>query len=216
MADWAARIVPPALKEQIDRHRARFHDGVLAGFQDTVQSHHEQNSDGSGELETVIGQQVQNSVRMIQAHYPFDDIVYQLGLVSHFVADANSPLRCDDKDPYESRYDADFQRYAQSAEGRLTVVFYGLDPRLDDDSGLTAFVQRMVERCRSLYSSVGEEYRRIGFQEGRTHFDDRSTAFGVVSVAYSQAVSDITVVLRYIWLRAGGADRRPDLPVRSP
>jgi hypothetical protein len=216
IADWASKIVPPALKEQLDRHRKRFHAGVLAAFRDTNGSHHEQNADGSGQLETVITQQVERAIGMIERHYPFEDVVYQMGLVSHYVADADSPMHCDNRDPMESRYRADFQRYAQSTQPRLTVVFYGIDPVLDNDADMGAFLHRTLDDCRSLYPSVGEEYRRIGFQNGTAHFDDRSTAFGVVSVAYSKAVSDIVVVLRYIWLRAGGADRRPDLPTRSP
>ena len=42
-------------------------------------------------------------------------------------------------------------------------------------------------------------------------FDDRSSAFGVASVAWSHAVTDVALVLRYIWLRAGGADERTGL-----
>lgn len=216
ISDWAAKIVPPDLREQIDRHRARYHEGALAGFQDARLSDHEQNGDGSGDLQAVISQQAERAVQMIERHQPFEDIVYQLGLVSHYVADADSPLNCDNRDPMESRYYADFQRYAESAESRLAVVFYGIDPNLNEPSDLNSFLNRTIRRSRSLYASIGEEYRRIGFQDGQTHFDDRSTAFGVVSVAYSQAVSDIAVVLRYIWIRAGGADRRPGLPIRSP
>ena len=43
-------------------------------------------------------------------------------------------------------------------------------------------------------------------------FDDRSTAFGVGSLAFSHAVTDVTLVLRYIWLAAGGIDDRANLP----
>lgn len=216
ISDWAAKIVPTDLREQINRHRTMYHQGAMAGFQDSTLADHEQNSDGSGDLQAVIEQQAARAVQMIESHQPFEDVVYQLGLVSHFVADADSPLNCDNRDPSEPRYYADFQRYAQSAEGRLTVVFYGIDPGLHDPASLSVFLTDTIRRTRSLYASVGEEYRRIGYQNGQTHFDDRSTAFGVVSVAYSQAVSDIAVVLRYIWIRAGGADRRPDLPIRSP
>ena len=59
---------------------------------------------------------------------------------------------------------------------------------------------------------VGREYRKIGFASGVGRFDDRSTAFGVASVAFSHAVTDVTLVLRYIWITAGGVDSRANLP----
>ena len=37
--------------------------------------------------------------------------------------------------------------------------------------------------------------------------------FGVGSVAFNHALSDIVGVLRYIWIRAGGADRRSLFPL---
>ena len=33
-------------------------------------------------------------------------------------------------------------------------------------------------------------------------------------MSFSQAVSDVALVLRYIWIRAGGIDQRPNLPGR--
>ncbi|MGB5754120.1 MAG: hypothetical protein WBN87_14760, partial [Thermoanaerobaculia bacterium] len=44
-------------------------------------------------------------------------------------------------------------------------------------------------------------------------FDDRSTAFGISSMAYSHAVSDVVAVLRYIWLAGGGIDSNDLLPL---
>ncbi|MFQ5948708.1 MAG: hypothetical protein ACE5KX_07600, partial [Acidimicrobiia bacterium] len=68
-------------------------------------------------------------------------------------------------------------------------------------------VERTLERSSILYRDIGREYQRIRPDSGIDGFDDKSTAFGVGSVAFSHAVSDTARVLRYIWLRAGGADR---------
>jgi len=64
---------------------------------------------------------------------------------------------------------------------------------------------------RERYAEVGREYRRIDFASGVAAFDDHSTAFGVASLAFSHAVTDVASVLRYIWLRAGGGDSRSGL-----
>ena len=69
-----------------------------------------------------------------------------------------------------------------------------------------------LRRGRQLYPMIGREYRRIDFASGLGRFDDRSTAFGVGSLAFSHAVPDVTLVLRYIWLAAGGMDDRTNLP----
>jgi hypothetical protein len=45
------------------------------------------------------------------------------------------------------------------------------------------------------------EYARGG---NAAVFDDRSTAFGVASVSYSRAVTDLVNIYYYIWKEAGG------------
>ncbi len=84
---------------------------------------------------------------------------------------------------------------------------------IEEPEDLTALVDRSLARSRLLYPAIGEEYRRVGAVNGRELFDDRSTAFGVGSVAFNHALSDIVGVLRYIWIRAGGADRKSLFPL---
>ena len=49
-----------------------------------------------------------------------------------------------------------------------------------------------------------EEYFRYGERRTSAEFDDRSTAFGVASVCYSRAVTDVVNLYYYIWRQAGG------------
>ncbi len=60
---------------------------------------------------------------------------------------------------------------------------------------------------------ISLENERIGEPNGLELFDDRSTAFGVSATAYSNAVSDVVAILRYIWLAAGGIDSNDLLPL---
>jgi hypothetical protein len=141
------------------------------------------------------------------------------------MADADDPLATSAADPEEGRYFADFLRYAESAEARFPLVFYGVPARLaerrpapgakgapDPQAAVQADVQSLLaetlRRGRRLYPLVGREYRRIGFASGVDAFDDHSTAFGVASLAFSHAVTDVATLLRYVWLRAGGGDDR--------
>lgn len=215
IAREGARLAPNDLYRQILRHPRELDEGALAPFEDGDPMRHVANPDGSGELAAVIEQEVETAIRAIREHLPFDRVTYQLGVVAHYVADANNPLNLAAADAGEERYFADFLRYAESAEPRLPVVFYGVYPGLEERGSLAPLLDRTFARGRQLYPSIGREYRRIGWQSGIGRFDDRSTAFGVASLTFSHAVSDVGLVFRYIWLRAGGGDFRTGLPVRG-
>ena len=207
IAREAARLAPPDLARQIEKHRRAYETGVLAPFQDTDPGRHMKNPDGSGSLDKVLYQEVDATVSAIRAHRPFEEIVQRLGQVAHYVADANNPLASDGTDSGEGRYFLDYLRYAQSAEPRFPLVFYGVPPALDR-RGVKPILEAALRRGRAFYPMVGREYRKIGYSSGIGRFDDRSTAFGVASVSFSHAVTDVSLVMRYIWLTAGGADDR--------
>jgi hypothetical protein len=208
----AARLAPPDLARQIEKHRRAFDEGVEAPFDDTDSSRHMKNPDGAGQLDRVIAEEAEAAMKAIRAHKPFEEIVRRLGVVSHYVADANNPLAASGDDPEERRYFVDYLRYAETAEPRFPLVFYGLMPALDAGRNLSPLIEAALKRGRELYPAIGGEYRRIDFASGLGRFDDRSTAFGVASVSFSHAVTDVALALRYIWLAAGGVDDRANLP----
>lgn len=208
IARHAARLAPPDLYRQILRHRHSFERGVQAPFRDSDASRHHEDAPGEGQLREVLEGEIQRAIDTIQGHRPFADVVYRLGVVAHFVGDVNNPLNVSAADPQEPSYFADYLRYMESAEPRFRVVFYGIDGRLDQRRDVSVFLDATVQRARRLYPFIGREYRRIGRLPGWRHFDDRSTAFGVASISFSRAVSDVAQVLRYVWIQAGGADPR--------
>lgn len=215
VAREAARLVPADLARQIDRHRRAFEEGATAPFQDGDPARHMKNPDGSGSLDRVIQEEVARAIAAIRTHRPFEEVVRQLGVVSHFVADANNPLATSAADGEEARYFVDYLRYAESAEPRFPLVFYGIRPGLEERKDVSPLLAEAFRRGRGLYPLVGREYRRIGFASGLGRFDDRSTAFGAASLSFSHAVTDVALVLRYIWITAGGVDERSNLPARG-
>ena len=213
IATEAARLSPRDLYRQIDKHRPEFERGVQAPFSDRDPGRHSRNPDGSGTLDTSIAEESAAAIAAIRGHRPFSEIVMRLGRVSHYVADANNPLATSNADAEEGRYFADFLIYAESAEPRLPLVFYGLPHGWDRRPDLSSLVRDALVRSRGFYPTVGREYRRIGFGSGRTLFDDRSSAFAIASLAFNHAVTDAAIALRTIWLQAGGGDERKRLPV---
>jgi hypothetical protein len=212
IAREAARLAPPDLARQIDRHRREFEAGVLAPFEDGDPARHMKNEDGSGTLDRVLADEVAAAIADIRGHRPFADVVRRLGAVSHYLADANNPLATSAADTEEGRYFIDYLQYAETAEPRFPLLFYGIRPGLEARRDVSSVLAETLGRGRELYPMIGREYRRIGYASGRGRFDDRSSAFGVTSIAFSRAVSDVVVVLRYVWIKAGGGDDRSRLP----
>jgi hypothetical protein len=203
----AARLVPPDFYRQIEKHWQPYLDGVLAPFRDRDGMLHQANPDGTGRLEEVLALEVERTIEYIRNHRPFRDIVEQAGVVVHYSNDLHNPLNCSADDPDEGDYFADFLDYLESARPRVVLVFHGTEPALDRGD-LERFVAGALQRCRDHYPLIGAEYRRVGKLPGRRYFDDRSTAFAVASLAHSRAVTDAALLLRHIWITAGGADFR--------
>lgn len=210
IARTAAHLAPPDLARQIEHRADRFRDGVLAPFQEGAPERHYRNRD-RGTLDATLADEVAGAVAALRQPAPFDDVVYRLGRIAHWIGDANNPLNAAGDDPDEARYFADWLRYADSARPRFAPVFYLGEPTVQSDRDLRQLTLRALQRGRDLYPRVGDEYRRVHFAPGTTAFDDRSTAFGVAAISFSHAITDLTRVLHYVWLAGGGGDPRPEL-----
>lgn len=215
IAEEAARLAPPDLAAQLERRKADFRAGVLAPFSDEDPGRHRSRQDSGGSLERAIAEEAAGAIAAIRGLRPFAEVIERLGVVAHYVADANNPLNASAEDSEEASYFGDYLHYVESALPRFPLIFYGLDPALENDRNLSALVDASLARGRQLYPLIGREYRRVRFLPGVESFDDRSTAFGVASVSFSRAVNDVALVLRYIWLQAGGADTRQELPLEG-
>jgi len=203
----AASISPPDLRRQIERHERAF----LRALREEAA-----NPSFTGlPLEQTIAESILTSAGMIRTHQPFEEIVRQLGVTAYYVAYANNPLVIGRSDPDERSYFGDYLRYVDSARPRFAVVFNGLVPEFEASGEIDKLLSRTFQRGLTLYPYIGREYQRIGGPHGTEQFDDRSTAFGISAVAFSQAVSDLAIVLRHIWIEAGGHDPREGLPVRK-
>ena len=208
IGDRAAEIAPPDLRRQLVKHRRELRRGLLAPYEGAEAGYHVKNSDGGGALDRAIRAETERAIEAIRGHRPFSEIVFRLGVVAHFVADANNPLAVDDADPDEATYYADYLRYVESALPRFSVVFYGQGRKVEEAHELDRLLAATLERGRLHYPLIAREYDHAGRIDGVSDFDDRSTAFGIGSLAFSHAVSDVASVMRYIWIEAGGADVR--------
>lgn len=212
IAEQALILAPPHLTGQLERHDRRYREGVLAPFQQPGGT--EQGLALPPEvLRQALDKEVANAIKAIEVHSSFDEIVFRMGFVAGYAAAANYPLLSDMTVAGRPPYIIDYPAFVESAFPRFSVVFYGEGRMLESQGGPGTLVDAAWARSRGIRPLISMEYERIGAVNGVELFDDRSTAFGVSSMAFSHAVSDVVAILRYIWIAGGGIDSNNLLPL---
>jgi hypothetical protein len=137
------------------------------------------------DVRTQIDAETKAAIHIVRANKPLSQLVEHLGVLAHLVADANTPAR------------GDFEHYFERSQKKFPMVFYGLDTNFS----VPRYFERTLNRTSRFRPLIDSEYERAG---SSSDFDDRSTAFGVASVCYSHAVTDLVNLYYYIWKEAGG------------
>jgi hypothetical protein len=193
IADRAARLAPIDLNLIIKRYHKQYAAGIDYGV-------HEESSDTHrANLRDRIEKETRGVVGMLHSNQPMAQVVARLGLLSHLVGDANNPFHVDTEEALESSH-TDFEHYFERRMVRFPTVFYGLDARF----ALPKYLERTFTRTASYAPLVSEEYFRDGGRHTSSEFDDRSTAFGVASICYSHAITDLVNLYYYVWQQSGG------------
>lgn len=165
-----------------------------------TETHHYFVLSRNGRLRERIEQETQSVITAIRTGKPMSDVITRLGALSHYVADANNPFHIANDDPRLDLSHNDFEAYFERNLTKFPTVFYGLDPEFR----LSTYLDRAFMRTATFYPLMSEEYFRFGDRRTNADFDDRSTAFGVASICYSRAVTDLVNLYYYIWREAGG------------
>lgn len=201
IASKAAQLAPNDLRILLERYDKEYKDGLTrAAADEGTEAHRYFVLSRNGRLRERIEHQTQSVISMVRTNKPMSQVVLQLGALAHYVADANNPFHVADADPDLAEWRDDYERYFERRMLKFPTVFYGLEPNFQ----LSAYLDRTFDRTAKLYPLIDEEYFRFGEQHDSSEFDDRSTAFGVASVCYSRAVTDIVNLYFYIWRHAGG------------
>lgn len=139
----------------------------------------------SMELRAQIQAETNAAISAVHSRKPMSELIEHLGVLAHLVAEANTPAR------------GDYEHYFERSMKKFPTVFYGLDTNFN----MPRQLDRTFNRSAKFNPLVELEYERAGSSEA---FDDRSTAFGIASVCYSHAVTDLVNLYYYIWKEAGG------------
>jgi hypothetical protein len=201
IASKAAQLAPNDLRVIIEKYSAEYQQGLSrAALDEGSDSHRYFVLSRNGQLRDRIERETATVISMLRSGKPMSQVVQHLGFLAHYVADANNPFHVANDDPRLTASHDDYERYFESRMMKFPTVFYGLDTHFQ----LQAYLDRTFDRTAKFYPLVDEEYFRFDEKHNSSEFDDRSTAFGVASVCYSRAVTDIVNIDYYIWGHAGG------------
>ena len=200
----AARLAPRDLRLVIGRLHHQYAAGIDRALAEEGTDVHR------AHLRERIEKDTKTIITLIRTNQPMAQIVFRLGMLAHLVGDANNPFHvATDEEVQPSQ--SDFERYFERRIAKFPTVFYGLDSRF----ALAPYLERTFRRTANFAPLMSEEYFRGGARHTSAEFDDRSTAFGVASICYSHAISDIVNLDYYIWREAGG-DVRSAASMRTP
>lgn len=195
IAQRSAELAPPDLRLLIERFPAEFHRGLERAQADEGSDIHR------SKLRSRIEVETRGIISMIRRNQPMPLVVEHLGILVHLVGDANNPFHVGKDDPETH---ADFEEYFTRRIGHFPTYFYGVDRTFQ----METFLDRTFARTAKFVPLMAEEYTRGGQRRTSAEFDDRSTAFGVASVCYSHAITDVVNLEFHIWKEAGGDVRQ--------
>lgn len=201
IARKSAALAPPDLRLLIERFEGDYLAGLArAQAEEATDPHQFFVLSREGQLRQRIERETRAAIDAVRRGDPMGDVVQRLGTLVHLVADANNPFHVANDDPRLAASHNDFEQYFERRLAKFPTVFYGLDA----DFRLTQYLDKTFARTAKFYPLMSEEYFRTGTRRSSTQFDDRSTAFGVASICYSRAVTDLVNLYYYIWKEAGG------------
>lgn len=211
IARKATLLAPDGLRILLQKYPAEYQRGLARAARDEgSEGHRYFVLTRQGKLRQRIEAETNTIVAMFRRRQPLGLVVEHLGILAHLVSDANNPFHIANDDPRLAASQTDFEAYFERRMVSFPTVFYGLDLELQ----LGRYLDRTFSRTLRFYPLVDEEYFRFGEQHNSSDFDDRSTAFGVASVCYSHAVTDLVNLYYYVWKNAGG-DMRSAAAMRT-
>jgi hypothetical protein len=200
IAKKSAALAPPDLRLLLERFDGDYEAGLTRAQSTEGAAHQYFVLTREGRLREQIERETQSAINAIRKGDPMSSVVEHLGVLAHLIADANNPFHVANDDPALSASHNDFEQFFERGLTKFPTVFYGLDQHFR----LSTYLDKTFARSAKFYPLVREEYFRGGALRTSAEFDDRSTAFGVASVCYSRAVTDLVNLYYYIWKEAGG------------
>lgn len=191
--------LPPDLARQVVKHRQEFARGAASAAAWPATFHQPGGPQG---LEATIMAQCERLVQALRAQAPFAEVVAGLGTLAHLSFDLNAPFVAEGGGPYA----AAFASYQRGAIPRVPIVLYRQDrvPLTQPPATLAPYLTARRQSAASLAQLVRHDLDRVGGPGRWMALDDRSTSFGVASLAINHASSVFAGLASWVWQRGGG------------
>ena len=196
------RLAPPDLARLADRHHDQLVEGVLTPL--ATEGGAEHLAEPRGVMERRIQEQTDRIIGLINKRTPFDKVVYELGILCHYVADLNNPLNTATDDPRYERIRKDFEGYVSRKTPKFVLTFNGHGSTELRAHDVLGFARAAAERSANFGPFLSRSYYPGGAMVTSKTFDDRHTAFGVASITFQNAVGDCARLFVYIWQQVNG------------
>ena len=201
----ALKISPPALSEILAHYEKDLLRGMLEPSRHESEEVHFQLADGKGGLAGVaIDRKVRDIRGLLARRAPFGSVTYEMGVLSHLVADVEFPLSASDADPREPLYRDAYSRYIERMLDRIPFVLDRDAPPALEKDDIRGFVRDIARRAGKNYALIGPAFKDDGTPKSPSALDERSVPFGIASLSYSHSTSDIAWIWRHLWVSING------------
>ncbi len=201
MIDDAVKMMPPALRQVLERRRNDVRRGMLEPMTLEDSLSHRPPWEG-GTLDATVDAAARDLVSGAETRVSFHDVARRFGVLAHFVADAGFPPAAAGE-AGAARY-AHFAALCQSRRERFPLVFYGHDNDALDKDDFKAFTLGILERARAEDANLARAYAEAPSWNDPGAFDDRSVPFAIASLSYSRSVTDIVQAWLAAWRQCHG------------
>jgi hypothetical protein len=205
MIQDALRVTPPALEVILQRYRKELDRGVLAPSRREGEEVHFQHADGRQGLGAAAVVRKEKEVRAtLLERRGLRRFVFEMGTLAHLVADVGFPLNASDDDPREPLYREAYRQYVERSLDKIPFVLARQSPAQIHPVDLHALMMATAREVGKSYELIGPAFKNDGNPRSRDALDERSVPFGIASLSYSRAVSDIVLVWRSLWASVDG------------
>lgn len=205
MVQDAMKVSPPALNTILQRYQADLRRGMLDPSRHEDEEVHFQNADGDRGMGAAgVAHKVEEIRSILEKQGSLRRFVYEMGTLAHLIADIGFPLNASDSDPREPLYREAFRQYVERSLDRIPFVYEPAGPAELSDGELEEFVMIRAREAARSYRLIGPAFKDDGSAVSPDALDERSIPFGIASVSYSQATTDIVRLWRYVWISVNG------------